>query len=97
MEPLAAKTGLAVDEDSGLTPNAGTAGVEMVRSLSVSRSADPIVVCMHGEVLGEVLSVLANEDGVRLGRRPPGLKGCVWVLDFRKGKASSARYIAPGR
>ena len=97
MEPLALKTGLAVDEDTALTPSAAKAAVEVVRGLSMSRSASRIVVCTHGEVLGEVLSVLATEDGLRLGRRPPGLKGCVWVLDFRKGKAAGARYIAPGR
>jgi 8-oxo-dGTP diphosphatase len=97
MEPLASKTGLVVDEDGGLTPNAGQVAVDLVRSLSSSASANRIVLCTHGEVIGEVLSLLATEDGVRLGRRAPGLKGCVWDLDFRKGRASSARYIAPGR
>ena len=99
MEPLSEKTGLVVDEDSALTPNAGQAAVDLVRSLTSagSRSSDAVVLCTHGEVMGEVLSVLAAEDGVRLSRRPPGLKGCVWVLSFRKGRASTARYIVPGR
>lgn len=48
-------------------------------------------------MIGEVLVVLAKEDGVALSRRPPGLKGCVWVLDFDHGKVSAARYIVPGR
>lgn len=34
MEPVAAKTGLVVEEDEGLTPNAGPAALELVRSLS---------------------------------------------------------------
>jgi 8-oxo-dGTP diphosphatase len=97
MEPLAAKTGLNVDEEGGLTPDAGPKAVDLVRRLSVAQPADRVLLCTHGEVIGEVLSVLAQEDGLRLGRRAPGLKGCVWVLDFRKGRASSARYIAPGR
>ena len=48
-------------------------------------------------MIGEVLAVLAKEDGVALSRRPPGLKGCVWVLDFHHGKVTDARYIVPGR
>jgi hypothetical protein len=56
-----------------------------------------VVLCTHGEVIGDVLARLAREDGVRLSRRPPGLKGCVWVLDFHKGEVDGARYITPGR
>jgi 8-oxo-(d)GTP phosphatase len=97
MELIATKTGLPVDEEIALTPNAGERAVETVRALSASGPSSRIVLCTHGEVIGEVLGVLASEDGVRLGRRPPGLKGCVWVLDFRKGNVVTARYITPGR
>jgi 8-oxo-(d)GTP phosphatase len=64
---------------------------------SPSEPSARIVLCTHGEVIGDVLAALAKDDGVRLSRRPPGLKGCMWVLDFRKGKVDTARYIAPGR
>jgi 8-oxo-(d)GTP phosphatase len=121
MEPLAAKTGLVIEEDGALTPDAPQRALELVRSLSAelaprelssselasSQSApvEPaptapparIALCTHGEVIGDVLAALAKQDGVRLSRRPPGLKGCVWVLDFRKGRVDTARYIAPGR
>jgi broad specificity phosphatase PhoE len=105
MEPVAAKTGLVVEEDEGLTPNAGPAALELVRGLSSPAPSTPsrstpsarLVLCTHGEVIGEVLAVLAKEDGVALSRRPPGLKGCVWVLDFHHGKVTAARYIVPGR
>ena len=97
MEPLAEKMGLEIDTDDALTPNAGRAAVELVRALSSSRSADVVTLCTHGEVLGEVLTALAAEDGVRLERRPPGLKGSLWVLSFSDEKASDARYIGPGR
>jgi broad specificity phosphatase PhoE len=114
MEPIAEKSGLVVEEDLSLIPNAGAQAIDLIRALSSpdpasssqpssanrSPSSDPssrIVVCTHGEVIGDVLAVLAREDGVRLSRRPPGLKGCVWVLDFHKGKVATARYISPGR
>jgi broad specificity phosphatase PhoE len=97
MELIASKTGLEVEEDSALTPNAGRQAIERVRALSTSEASGPVVLCTHGEVIGDVLAALASEDGVRLSRRPPGLKGCVWVLDFRKGKVTNARYTTPGR
>jgi len=97
MEPIAAKTGLGVEEDVALTPNAARQAVDRVRALAISEPSGPVVLCTHGEVIGDVLAALESEDGVRLSRRPPGLKGCVWVLDFRKGKVASARYITPAR
>ncbi len=97
MELIASKTGLEVVEDAALTPNAGRQALDRVRDLSTSESPGPVVLCTHGEVIGDVLAALASEDGIRLSRRPPGLKGCVWVLDFRKGKVATARYISPGR
>jgi broad specificity phosphatase PhoE len=97
MQPIAVKTGLVVEEDDALTPNAGERALAFVRELSGAEPESRIVVCTHGEVIGEVLAALASEDGVRLRRRPPGLKGCAWVLDFRKGKMTTATYVSPGR
>jgi 8-oxo-(d)GTP phosphatase len=97
MEPIAAKTGLVVEEDTSLTPESGAHALERIRVLSASELSSRIVLCTHGEVIGDVLAVLAREDGVRLRRRPPGLKGCAWVLDFHRDKVATARYISPGR
>jgi phosphohistidine phosphatase SixA len=100
MELIAMKTGLPVEEDVVFTPNAGKPAVEMVRTIASTDLPDSsgcVVICTHGEGLGEILGVLSSDDGVRLSRRPPGLKGCAWILDFHKGKATSARYISPGR
>jgi 8-oxo-(d)GTP phosphatase len=97
MELMATKTDLVVVEDPALTPNAGRHAIGLVRALSLSEPWGPVVLCTHGEVIGDVLAVVASEDGVRLSRRPPGLKGCVWVLDFHAGKVATARYITPGR
>jgi 8-oxo-dGTP diphosphatase len=97
MDLIAEKTGLVVEEDEALTPNAGQQAVQLVRTLSHAESNSATVLCTHGEVIGDVLTVIASEEGVRLSRRPPGLKGCVWVLDIRKGRVVTARYITPGR
>jgi 8-oxo-dGTP diphosphatase len=97
MELVAAKTGLAVEEDDAFTPLAPTRATEVVRELSSRDPSSCVVICTHGEVIGEVLGVLASEDGIRLSRRPPGLKGCAWILDFHKGKLATARYVSPGR
>jgi len=97
MELIAAKTGLAVGEEAALTPNAGPQAVELIRELGSGDASGRVVLCTHGEVIGDVLGVLAQHDGVRLSRRPPGLKGCVWILDFRKGEVATARYVSPSR
>ena len=97
MAPLAAKLAFPVDQSPSLQPDAVRQATALARGLGKALSAPAMVVCTHGEVLGEVLSALAAEDGLRLRRRPPGPKGCVWVVDFRQGRASSARYIPPGR
>lgn len=97
MELIATKTGLPIEEDDAFTPNAGARAVGVVKSLSTGDPASCVVICTHGEVMGEVLGVLATEHGVRLSRRPPGLKGCAWILDFHKGRLATARYVSPGR
>jgi 8-oxo-dGTP diphosphatase len=97
MEPVATKLSLAVEEDIALTPNAGQPAIDLVRGLVASGSSGAIVLCTHGEVIGDVLAILGSHDGVRLSRRPPGLKGCAWVLDIHKENVASARYIGPGR
>jgi len=97
MEPLADKTGARVEHDEALTPDAADRTMALVRRLARSPASDGIVLCTHGEVMGEVLAVLAGEDRVRLGRRLPGPKGCAWVLEFDAGRAVGARYVAPRR
>ncbi|HTZ10626.1 MAG TPA: phosphoglycerate mutase family protein [Acidimicrobiales bacterium] len=95
MEPLSAKTGLPIERHDALTPSGPARAVTLVRDLAASGPADPVVLCTHGEVMGVVLATLVAEDGLRLGRRRPGIKGCVWVIDFEGATATQARYIAP--
>jgi 8-oxo-dGTP diphosphatase len=95
--PIAARTGLTVEEDEAFLPDAGPKALEVLRRLSHWRREGPVVVCTHGEVMGEVLGALATEDALRLSRRTPGLKGCAWLLDFHHGRVETARYIPPAR
>ena len=95
MIPLAAATGLDIERNPALTPASPPKALSLIRQLSEAKSTTRVVVCTHGEVMGVVLSSLADADNVELERRPPGLKGCVWVLTFRRSKLIDARYIAP--
>ena len=95
--PIAARTGLTVEGDDAFLPDGGPKALEVLRRLSRWTRQGPVVVCTHGEVMGEVLTALAAEDGLRLSRRTPGLKGCAWILDFHEGRVESARYIPPAR
>jgi 8-oxo-(d)GTP phosphatase len=93
--PLAAHVGLEVERTPALAPDAPVVALGLVRELSTPRSPSGVVLCTHGEVMGAVLTEMAAADGVELERRPPGLKGCAWVLDVRRGKLVDARYVPP--
>jgi len=95
MEPLASAEGIAVERSGALTPEKPMEALSLVRQLGATPAENGTVLCTHGEVMGIVLNELANEDSVVLEHRPPGLKGCVWVLDMRRGKMAAATYIPP--
>jgi broad specificity phosphatase PhoE len=95
MGPLAAHLDLEIERTPALAPDAPVVALSLVRELSAPSQPSGVVVCTHGEVIGAVLSEMATEDGVELERRPPGLKGCVWLLDVKRGKLVDARYLPP--
>jgi 8-oxo-dGTP diphosphatase len=94
-EPLAAHTGLRVERSMTLVPDSPAKALRFVRKLAHPKGESGAVVVTHGEVMGDVLVKLAKEDGIKLEHRPPGLKGCVWALEFRNGRLVAARYIPP--
>ena len=75
MAPAAASFGLDIEPCRDLEPDAPARALALLRQLSRPGSPTGVVLCTHGEVLGALLTQLAEEDGVRLPRRPPGLKG----------------------
>jgi phosphohistidine phosphatase SixA len=95
MAPSAAKFGLDIERCRDLAPDSPARALDLIRQLSVPHSPSGVVLCTHGEILGAVLAEMAQQDKVRLPRRPPGLKGCAWVLDIRRGKLTGARYVTP--
>jgi 8-oxo-(d)GTP phosphatase len=95
VQPLADRLELEIERSRALTPNAPTKALTLVRELSASGTRGGLVVCTHGEIMGSVLAELSKVDGVRVERRLPGLKGCVWFLTFRGGRLVEARYERP--
>jgi 8-oxo-(d)GTP phosphatase len=95
VQPLADRLGLEIERSRALTPNAPKKALALVRELSASGTRGGVVLCTHGEIMGSVLAELSKADGVRVERRLPGLKGCVWYLNFRSGRLVEARYEGP--
>ena len=54
------------------------------------------VVVTHGEVIGPAIQKL-KKDGVELDGPMEWKKGSVWVLESRKGRIRSGRYLPPKR
>jgi 8-oxo-dGTP diphosphatase len=72
------------------------AGTDAVLKLFRELQGESAVVVTHGEVIGPVIEKLAN-DGVDLDGPMEWKKGTVWVLEARKGRVRSGRYIPPKR
>ena len=95
MAPSADRFGLRVEQARVLAPDTPARALALIRRLTAPGSPTGVVLCTHGEVLAAVLADMAKQDGLRLPRRLPGLKGCAWVLDVRRGKLVAARYVTP--
>jgi 8-oxo-dGTP diphosphatase len=91
VEPLAAAAGLEVELDERLAEGAGPYG-----ALALVRETNPEggVLCSHGDVITELLSLLAR-SGVDLGEEPRCEKGSVWVLELDGDRVVSATYLPP--
>ena len=94
VEPLAAKPGMEIERWPGLGPDGGQETVRLLREHDPAVSRHGLVLCTHGEVLRDVLTDLAAEQGLEIGT-PPGAKGCVWFLDLQLGRLSAATYVVP--
>lgn len=90
--PAAAARGLEVVEEGDLEEGNGTAAARLVRSL-LDEPGD-VVLCTHGDVVGDVLTEL-DKEGARLGSEDRCQKGSTWVLG-RDGKGRvEGRYLPP--
>jgi len=90
MEPGAALVGALVEEDDGLREGAGAD-----RALDLVTSAPSgTALCTHGDVLAELVGVLAAR-GAPLDPYLPFAKGAVLLLEREDGRIVGARYERP--
>ena len=90
VEPLAKRIGLTVELADALTEGARLEDALPI----VEKYADTnAVLCMHGDVLPELLEHFARR-GLRLPHDRVE-KGSTWALDFDEGKVTAIRYFAP--
>jgi phosphohistidine phosphatase SixA len=93
LQPLAAATGLAVEEHPDLAEGAGNAAVSLARSVAGETTA----LCTHGDIVPEVLDALVSIDGMSLCSGREWAKASTWVLERADGRFIEARYLpAPG-
>jgi len=95
VQPLGRKRGRDVEVLSWLAPDAGPMAREGIVGLARTEPSSAfVVVCTHREVLLDVLPYLEETFQVKLGHRPPGAKGGVWLLEFRKRRLVRVTYRA---
>ena len=90
VEPLAKKLGLNVDTSDALAEGAPA---EDAVALIDKLAREDVVLCSHGDVIGDLLMLLADR-GVRLDDFRLE-KGSTWVLGCDGGRVTSACYVPP--
>ena len=90
LTPLAAFAGAQITSCDDLGEGRGAAAVKLLDSMV----GDTVVLCTHGDVVGEVLESVRRQ-GVDLGRHPRWPKASTWLLQTRSGAIRSARDLAP--
>lgn len=85
VEPLSRDRGTGVEPSDALAEGNGRAALELVQGLAGA----PVVLCTHGDVIGELLETMP------VPRRPRMQKGSVWILEAEAGAYAGARYLPP--
>ena len=88
--PLAASLGVEVEVCSELAEGHEAEAIELLRS----HARDDVVLCTHGDVVPALLDWVGAEGG-RVPRRARWSKGSTWVLDAKRGRFTTARYLPP--
>lgn len=92
--PLAARLGVEVQVDHRLAE--GSDASKVVGWICESAPDDGLVLCSHGDILPEVLRLLALR-GMTLDGPPAVQKASTWVCEIRDGQPQHASYIPPLR
>ena len=89
VEPLAAALGLEVEENEGLWEDSLR---DDALEVLVSAATEGIAVCTHGNIIPEVVELLADTGTKIKGRGCE--KGSIWVLTWDKKRFKKARYLS---
>jgi 8-oxo-dGTP diphosphatase len=91
VQPLAARLGRAVEPEEALRVDGTGAGVF---ELLAGPGLDRVVLCTHGEIIGEVFDEL-QRAGIELSGPLRWPKGSTWVLQLDHGQRWRGTYLAP--
>jgi phosphohistidine phosphatase SixA len=91
VDPLAQRRGLEVEVADELAE--GTPLPEVLALIDKFAHED-VVLCTHGDVVGDLLDHLASR-GVPLGDTIKLEKGSTWVLGIEAGEITGGRYLPP--
>ena len=91
VQPLAARLGRPVEPEEALGVDGTGAGVlEML----AGRGLDQVVLCTHGEIIGEIFDEL-QRAGIELSGPLQWPKGSTWVLQLDDGQGRKGTYLEP--
>ena len=91
VQPLAERLGRPVEPEDLLGVDGTGAGV---LELLAGRGLDEVVLCTHGELIGEVLDEL-QRAGIELSGPLRWPKGSTWILQFLRGQGWKGTYLEP--
>lgn len=89
VEPLAKSLGLEVEEHDGLWEDSLRDDALAVLN---KVGSEGVAICTHGNIIPEVLELLADNGTKIKGRGCE--KGSIWVLTWEKKRFKKARYLA---
>ncbi|MGH3102222.1 MAG: SixA phosphatase family protein [Thermoleophilia bacterium] len=91
VQPLAERLGRTVEPEVLLGVDGTGAGV---LELLAGRGLDQVVLCTHGEIIGEVFDEL-QRAGIELSGPLLWPKGSTWVLQLVRGQRWKGTYLEP--
>jgi 8-oxo-dGTP diphosphatase len=91
VQPLAARLGRPVEPEEALGVDGTGPGV---LELLAGPGLDQVVLCTHGEIIGEIFDEL-QRAGIELSGPLQWPKGSTWVLQLDDGQGRKGTYLEP--
>jgi broad specificity phosphatase PhoE len=91
VQPLAARLGRPVEPEEALGVDGTGAGV---LELLAGPRLDQVILCTHGEIIGEIFDEL-QRAGIELSGPLQWPKGSTWVLQLDRGQRWQGTYLEP--